>query len=465
VEPLPDHVVPRRVVIVGGGFAGLFAARWLKRAPVEVTLVDRSANHVFQPLLYQYATGIVSEGQIAPPLRQVLAKQENCRVLMMEVTGFDLERRAVLARQPDGPAQELRYDYLIVGAGAGQSYFGNDAIAPYAPGMKTVDDALEIRRRVFGAFEMAELAGDQEERRAWLTFAIVGAGPTGVELAGQIRELALRTLRDEFRAIDPELCQVLLLDGGAQPLATFGDKLSGRAARTLRSLGVDFRPHSLVTGVDASGLDVKGPDGTVQRVPARTVIWAAGVQASPLAKALADGSGAELDRQGRIQVEPDCTLPGHPEVFAVGDMINLRNLPGVAEVAMQTGLHAANTIRRDLLDQPARRFRYLDLGSMAYVARGRAVVDFRGIKLTGFPAWLMWLVIHITFLTGFTSRLGALFLWIGAFAGRKRSQRAIDLGDLPLTAWSGQAPPAPEPEQPAPPPPQQPAHVRPRASQ
>jgi NADH dehydrogenase len=436
-------------VIVGGGFAGLFAARWLKRAPVEVTLVDRSANHVFQPLLYQYATGIVSEGQIAPPLRQVLASQENCRVLLMEVTGFDLERRAVLARHPDGPITELRYDSLIVGAGAGQSYFGNDAIAPFAPGMKTIDGALEIRRRVFGAFEMAELASGREERSAWLTFAVVGAGPTGVELAGQIRELAMRTLRDEFRAIDPELCQVLLLDGGAEPLATFGDKLSGRAAGTLRDLGVDFHPHCMVTSVDAAGLEVKGKDGTVQRLPARTVIWAAGVQASPLARALADASGAELDRQGRIKVEPDCTLPGHPEVFAVGDMMHLNDLPGVAEVAMQTGLHAANTIKRRMLAQPTRNFRYLDLGSMAYIARGRAVVDFRGIKLTGFPAWLMWLFIHITFLTGFTSRLGALLLWFGAFAGRRRGQRAIVVEDVPRTAGPGAPADA---EQPAPPP-------------
>lgn len=424
-------MTPHRVLVVGGGFAGLSAVRRLKRAPVRVTLVDRSANHLFQPLLYQYATGILNEGQIAPPLRQVLAHQRNVQVLMAEVTGFDLDRQVVRAREPDGATGELEYDSLIVAAGAQTSYFGHDELADQACGMKSIDEAVKIRHRVFGAFEAAELITDQEQRRSWLTFAVVGGGPTGVELAGQLRELATRTLRDEFRSIDPTHSRVLLFDGGKEPLATFGDRLSSRAVRTLRHLGVELRMHSMVTDVDREGLTVRAADGSTERVEARTVIWAAGVEASPLGRMLAGASGAETDRQGRVKVLRDCTLPGHPEVFCVGDMINLGDLPGVAEVAMQTGMHAARTIRRRLEGRAADRpFRYIDLGSMAYLSRGQALVDFRGLKLSGFLGWLMWLLVHITMLTGFRNRFMALLTWVDAFAGRNRSQRALALQDI-----------------------------------
>ena len=349
VEPLPDHVVPRRVVIIGGGFAGLLAARRLRRCPLQITLVDRSANHVFQPLLFQCATGGLNVGQIAPPLRGIFRGQDNVRVLLAEVIGFDLPRRTVQARAPDGSVLDLVYDHLIVAAGTETSYFGHDELAVHAPGLKSINDAQEIRRRIFGAFETAELARDPEERASWLTFVVVGAGPTGVELAGQIRELATRTLRDEFKAIDPSSCRVILADGAPEPLVAFGHHLAGRAVRTLRHLGVELRMDTLARSIDATGVELQSSDGGVSRIGTRTVIWAAGVHASPLASMLVEAAGAGADRQGRVLVEPDCTLPGHPEVFCVGDMMNLRDLPGVAEVAMQSGLHAANMIRRSLL--------------------------------------------------------------------------------------------------------------------
>jgi len=420
-----------RVVVVGGGFAGLLAARRLKHAHVQVTLVDRTANHVFQPLLYQYATGILSEGQIAPPLRRVLSRQRNVQVLLAEVTGFDLEHRVVSAADPDGVAIHLGYDSLIVAAGNRLSYFGHQEFARHAPGMKSIDDALQIRRRVFGAFEMAELSDDSQQRQEWLTFVVVGAGPTGCELAGQLRELATRTLRDEFRSIDTSCSRVLLFDAGEKPLATFGDRLSARAARTLGKLGVELGMGRVVTEVDAYGVLVKDNE-VAQRVRARTVIWAAGVQASPLARVLAEAAGAETDRHGRITVLPDCSVPGHPEVFAVGDMMNHPdNLPGLAEVAMQSGVHTADTIRRRLQGRSqSKPFRYRDLGSMAYLSRGHAVVSFRGLEVGGFVGWLMWLVVHITFLTGYMNRLSALFTWLVALGGRRRSQRAISIADI-----------------------------------
>jgi NADH:ubiquinone reductase (H+-translocating) len=415
-----------RVVIIGGGFGGLFATKSLAMAPVDVTLVDRHNYHLFQPLLYQVSTGILSEGQIGPALRDVTRNTRNCRVELAEVTGFDLERRTVAALDPVGQHMEIPYDSLIVAAGGRTSYFGNDQFESFAPGMKTIDDALELRRRIFGAFELAEMEADNEEKRRWLTFVVVGAGPTGCELAGQIRELAERSLRHNFRTIDPSTAKVILIDGGDKPLASFGENLSGKGRKELEHMGVELRMGLRATDVDFDGIDVKTTDGT-ERINAHTVIWAAGVAASPLAKMLGDAAGAEVDRAGRVAVLPDCTLPGHPEVFAIGDMMSLDHLPGVAEVAMQQGLFAGRTIRRRLQGGGAKTvtFKYVDLGSMATIGRFRAVVAFKGLRLSGFAGWLMWLCVHLVFLTGFRNRLGALLRWSGALLGRHREERAF----------------------------------------
>ena len=422
-----------RVVVVGGGFGGLPACRFLGRTPVDVVLLDRRNHHLFQPLLYHVATGILSEGQIAVPLRETLHRYENIRVELAEVTGFDLDRRVVFAKSPLHEPVEVPYDSLNVAAGVSQSYFGHDELALFAPGMKTLDDALELRRRIFGAFEMAEITTDPVERQAWLTVVVVGAGPTGVEIAGQIRELAVRSLRGNFRNFDPATVRVLLMDGGHAPLATFGDRLSARAATTLTKLGVELRMGSRVTGIDAGGVDVETSQGT-ERIAARIAIWAAGVQASPLAAMLAEASGAEIDRAGRIATEPDLTLPGHPEVFAVGDMVTLNSLPGVAEVAMQGSLHAANTIVRRLNGKDTKPYTYRDLGSVAAIGRFRAVCSVRRLRLSGFAAWIVWVFVHLTFLNGFGNRVAALWNWFWAMVGRKRPQRIFSVahtgGDL-----------------------------------
>ena len=301
-----------RVVIVGSGFGGLFAAKFLRRAPVQATLVDRKNHHLFQPLLYHVATGILSTGEIAPATRDVLHKHANVAVQLGEVTGFDLEAREVAVVRPGGRAVKLPYDSLIVAAGVGGSYFGHDEFAQWAPGMKSLEDAVAQRERIFGAFELAELEGDPEVRQALLTFAVVGGGPTGVEIAGQIAELSRRALKGNFRTFDPATVRVILFDGGKEILANFGDKLSAKAADGLQKTGVEIHTESIVTNVDADGVEVKGPDGEIHRYAAKTTIWAAGVQASPLAKMLADASGAECDRAGRIKVLPDCSLPGIP---------------------------------------------------------------------------------------------------------------------------------------------------------
>jgi NADH:ubiquinone reductase (H+-translocating) len=434
------EIAPRhRVVIVGGGFGGLFAARRLKRAPVDVTLVDRSANHVFQPMLYQCATGIVPEATIAPPLRGIFRRHKNVRVLLAEVEGFDVDGRTVCARSPDGGELTLPYDTLILAAGVQTSYFGHDEFAEYAPGLKSIDDARTVGQRVFGAFEVAEACEDRDERRAWLTFAVVGAGPSGVELAGQIRQAARQTLRSEYRRIDPTDCRVLLFDGGKEPLATFGGHLSDRAAQTLEAMGVELLMGCLATAVDGRGLDVRSDDGTVSRYEARTIVWTAGVAASPLGRALAAAAGASTDRAGRVEVLPDCTLPGRPEVFVIGDLMSLDGLPGVAEVAMQSGLHAARTIRHRLDGRDTGRFRYIDMGSMAFIGNRRAVVDFRGLKLSGFFGWLMWLAVHLTFLTGFSNRLAALLSWSLALTGNRRG-RIFRTTDLEHPRAPGQVP-------------------------
>ena len=416
-----------RVAIIGGGFGGLFAARMLRRAAVEVTLVDRTNYHLFQPLLYQVATGILSEGQIAPPIRNVLRRQKNVTVEMAEVAGFDLANRSLSAKRPDGSGLQIPYDSLIVAAGAGQSYFGHDEYSVWAPGMKTIDDALELRGRILGAFEMAELEHDPDLQREWLTFVVVGGGPTGVEIAGQIAELSRRVLPRDFRRIEPGTARVLLFDGGSEILAGFGDRLAGKGARELERLGVEIRTGSLVADIDRTGVEVKGPGGDVERVAARTKVWAAGVQASPLARMLAEATGAECDRAGRVAVEPDCSLPGHPEVFAVGDMMSMGGLPGVAEVAMQQGIHASRTIKRRLDGKEPQPFRYRDLGSMAMVSRFRAVVSFKGLRLSGILGWLMWLLVHLAFLTGTWNRVTTIFGWTVSFIGRGRSQRTITL--------------------------------------
>jgi NADH dehydrogenase len=422
VSETPRH----RVVIIGGGFGGLFAAKFLRRVPVDVTLVDRTNHHLFQPLLYQVATGILSEGQVAPALREVLRRHANVRVELGNVNDIDVDARVVHATRPFGRLA-LPYDSLIVAAGGDGSYFGHDEFSPFAPGMKTIDDALELRGRIFGAFEMAEVEDDEEKRRAWLTFAVIGGGPTGVEIAGQIAELSGRPLKKNFRAIDPKGARVLLFDGGDQILTSFGDRLSDKAARELERLGIELHLKSRVTDVDPDSIVVDGPGGR-SRVACHTKVWAAGVQASPLGHLLAEAAGAETDRSGRVAVLPDCTLPGHPEVFVVGDLMALDDLPGVAEVAMQSGVHAARTIKRRLGgDTEAKAFGYRDLGSMATVARFRAVVSFKGIRVAGFLGWLMWAFVHLTFLTGFKNRFLALLQWLLAFVGRARNERTFTL--------------------------------------
>jgi NADH dehydrogenase len=425
----------RRVVIVGGGFAGLFAVRMLARAPVQVTLIDRAEHHLFQPMLYQCATGILSEGKIAAPLRQLLAKHSNVEFVIAEVTGIDADRRQVLARRPLGQQVEFGYDYLILAAGVRQSYFGHDEYAPIAPGMKTIEDAMKIRRRIFGAFEMAESAGDPAERARWLTFALVGAGPTGVELAGQIREVATKTLRKEFRHIKPEDARVLLFDGGQAPLAMFGPKLSALAARDLGKLGVELHMGSIVTHVDQGGLEVKDHDGTMTRYDTWNVLWTAGVEAPPVAQAVAEATGAQQDRAGRIVVGKDLSIPGHPEILVTGDVMSLDKLPGVAEVAMQTGLYAGRSIahqaRGQSFDKP---FKYRDLGSAAYISRGKAVVSAFKMNFGGFAGWWVWLFIHIGFLTGYRNRVGAVLGWWFAFTRDLRRERTFTIDDMPVAA-------------------------------
>lgn len=427
---------PHRVVIVGGGFAGLFAARALRGSAIAVTLVDRAQHHLFQPLLYQVATGILSEGQIAAPLRDVLKRHRTVDCVLADVVDVDPQARTVVAERPNGERLTLAYDDLIVAAGVRQSYFGHDEFARYALGMKTIADALAIRRRVFGAFELAETATDPDEQRRWLTFAVVGAGPTGVELAGQIRELATRTLRKEFHRIRPEDARVLLFDAGKAPLASFGPALSAKATAGLRDLGVELHLGSVVTGVDARGIDVSDVSdvhdgsGATHRYPAGTVLWAAGVEAPPIAKALADATGAPRDRAGRIEVEPDLTVPGHPEISVIGDLMSLHRLPGVAEVAMQTGFYAGRRIRNRLRGHPVRPFRYHDLGSAAYLSRGNAVVAAGPAHFGGFAGWLAWLFLHLAFLTGYRNRFGAVLTWAAAFARDARRERTFTTQEI-----------------------------------
>ncbi|MBS2964752.1 NAD(P)/FAD-dependent oxidoreductase [Actinocrinis puniceicyclus] len=415
-----------RVVIVGSGFGALFATRALSHANVQVTMVAATPHHLFQPLLYQVATGILSQGEIAPATREILARQRNADVLLGEVFDVDLNARRLAARAPGtGELFHVEYDSLIVATGATQSYFGNDAFAQFAPGLKSIDDALELRGRIFGAFELAELEPDPEVQRSRLTFVVVGAGATGVEMAGQIAELAHRALVGEYRRIDTREARIILLDAAPMVLPTFGDPLSAKAAERLRRLGVEVRLGAMVVGLDAGGIEIKTEDGGRERIDALTKIWAAGVAASPLGRLLAERAGAEVDRAGRVKVNPDCSLPGHPNVFVVGDLMAL-NLPGVAQVAIQSGRHAARQIMLRLDGEPAgERFHYHDKGSMATVSRFDAVASIGRLRLSGFTAWLLWLVVHLMYLVGFKNRVTTVLHWAVSFVGRGRAERAV----------------------------------------
>jgi NADH dehydrogenase len=413
------------VVVIGSGFGGLFTTEALKGAEVDVTLIARTNHHLFQPLLYQVATGILSEGEIAPSTREILRRQRNSRVLLGEVTDIDLAARTVTSRALD-QVRVTRYDSLVVAAGAGQSYFGNDHFALFAPGLKSIDDALELRGRIFGCFEMAELVEDEEQRARLMTFVVVGAGPTGVEMAGQIAELAHRTLRHEFRRLDPGSATVILLEAGPAVLGSFGDRLGARAQARLARIGVQVQLGAKVVGVSGTGLDVEDAQGQRRRIECVCKVWAAGVQASPLGALLARQCGAELDRAGRIRVLPDLTLPGHHEVFVLGDMIALDDLPGVAQVAIQGGRHAAGQIRARLVGKPTGgAFAYRDKGSMATISRFSAVASVGRLRLSGFLAWLMWLAVHLAYLVGFKHRLTTLLHWAVSFVGRGRSERTV----------------------------------------
>lgn len=433
---------PHRVVIVGAGFGGLFAAKALAGAPVELTVVDRRNHHLFQPLLYQVATAGLNASDIAYPIRSILRHQANARVLLGEVSGIDPDGRTVSLA--DGG--QLPYDHLILAAGATHTYFGHDEWAADAPGLKTIEDALEIRRRVLTAFEAAErCADDAAARQAHLTFVVIGGGPTGVELAGAISEIALRTLTRDFRSIDPGTARVVLVEGLDRILTTYPPGLSARATSQLRRLGVEVRTGTRVTGIDDHGVDTSGG-----RIEARTVLWAAGVAASPLAATL----GAPLDRAGRVQVEPDLSVPGHPEILVIGDLatVNQPNgqpVPGVAPAAMQAGRHAAAVINADLAGRERPVFRYRDKGSLATIGRSSAVADFGRIRFSGFPAWVLWWLVHLLYLIGFRNRLLVWFGWAWQWLTFQRGARLITGGPAGTDPPEPAEPSEPEPAEPA----------------
>lgn len=422
------------VVIIGGGFGGLAAARALARAPVNVTLIDRRNHHLFQPLLYQVATAALNPSDIAYPIRAALAKQRNVRVLLAEATSIDVTKRHVVL--DDGA---LDYDYLVVATGATHSYFGKEW-GQVAPGLKSIEDALEIRRRVFLAYEAAEREADPAAQREWLTFVVVGGGPTGVELAGALGEIGLHTLAHDFRSIDPTQVRVVLYEGGDRVLGAYPQKLSDAAKASLEKRHVEVRLNTLVTAIDAKGVTVKRA-GVEERLGARTVLWAAGVQASPLAA----GLGAPRDRAGRVEVAPDLSVPGHPEIFVIGDLARIvsngEQVPGVAQGALQGGKHVGNIIRAEARGStpPRPAFRYRDKGNMATIGRASAVVATKRFTLSGLFAWLLWWAVHIMFLVGFKNRVLVMFSWAWSWITFKRGARLItgEVGALPAVTTIG----------------------------
>jgi NADH dehydrogenase len=415
-----------QVIVVGGGFGGVRVTRALGRANVDVTIVDRTNHHLFQPLLYQVATGILPDGLIAPALRSVTRKQANARVVLAEVQHLDLAGRVVHALAPDGRKLMLPYDTLVVAAGCTDTYFGHDEWAAWAPGLKTLEDARHLRSHILGAFEMAELTSDPSERAAYLTFAVIGAGPTGVEMVGQVAELAHEALPREFRSVATTEAKVLLIEAGPQVLAAFAPKLQRYTRRRLERMGVDVMLNTMAQAMDQSSVTVKGPDGD-RHIPARTKIWAAGVRASPLAAMLASSTGAGTDRAGRVAVRPDCSLPGHPEVFAIGDMVRLNDLPGVAQPAIQEGTYVGRLIRARLAGQSGGKpFAYRDKGSMATIGHLSAVTDSYGMKFTGVIGYTMWGFVHVLYLIGWGNRVAAVFNWARALTFTKnRPHRTI----------------------------------------
>jgi NADH:ubiquinone reductase (H+-translocating) len=423
VEPNRRH----RVVIIGSGFGGLNAAKKLGRADVDIKLIARTTHHLFQPLLYQVATGIISEGEIAPTTRVVLRRQRNVQVLLGDVTHIDLAGRFVVSELL-GHTYETPYDSLIVAAGAGQSYFGNDHFAEFAPGMKSIDDALELRGRILSAFEAAERSNDPERRAKLLTFTVVGAGPTGVEMAGQIAELADYTLKGAFRHIDSTRARVILLDAAPAVLPPFGEKLGQRAAERLQKMGVEIQLGAMVTDVDRDGLTVKDSDGAIRRIESACKVWSAGVSASGLGADLADQSSVELDRAGRVKVLPDLSIPGQSNVFVIGDMAAVDGVPGVAQGAIQGAKYVANTIKGELAGaDPARRepFQYFDKGSMATVSRFSAVAKIGPLEFSGLFAWFAWLLLHLVYLVGFKTKVSTLLSWTVTFLSTRRGQLTI----------------------------------------
>jgi NADH:ubiquinone reductase (H+-translocating) len=422
---MPNETMPR-VLIVGAGFGGLQAARHLARYPVRITLVDQRNYHTFQPLLYQVATAGISPGEIAAPVRQILRGQDNVEVLLGEVLGFDLEKR--IAKLTD---LEIPYDYLIVAAGASHAYFGHDEWEPMAPGLKTIEDALEIRRRVLLAFELAERHAASGEGQVQLNFVVIGGGPTGVELAGTLAEIARHALANEFHSIDPRHSRILLIEGGPRVLPAYAEDLSRSAEKQLQHLGVEVRTSAMVTGVEPSAVFVGDT-----RIPAAVILWAAGVAASPLGKSL----GAPLDRAGRVLVNPDLSVPDHREVFVIGDLASLKDkngkqVPGVAPVALQEGAATARNIGREVQGKPREDFHYLDKGSLATIGRAAAVAQIGKIHISGFVAWLAWLFIHVFFLIGFRNRLLVMIQWAWSYVTYERGARLIT-GDQTLPSWA-----------------------------
>jgi NADH dehydrogenase len=446
-----------RVVVVGGGFGGLQATLKLSRADVDVTLIDRRNFHLFQPLAYQVATGALSPSEVAYPLRTIFKRRRNVRVLLAEAIGFDLDAREVRVRDTVVGDHEWTepYDSLVVAGGSRYSYFGHDDWPEIAPEVKSMESALLVRERILSAFEAAEIERDPAVRRGWLTFAVIGAGPTGVEMAGQIAEIARDTLKNEFRHIDPRESKILLIEAIDRILTAFPPKLSAKAARSLERLGVTVMTNRTVVAMDHDCVTVRATDGTEESIPTRTVIWGAGVTAASVARRLGEASGAELDRAGRVTVGPDLTIPGHPEVHALGDMVRVRGedgeiqrLPGVAPVAMQEGRYAARAITARARGREPGVFRYKDKGNLATIGRGAAVADIKGLRLSGFVAWLAWLFVHLFYLIGFQNRLFVLIRWIVSFVSHGRGARIItEEGGVPRPESEGRGVPKPEPEQ------------------